>query len=90
MATMTVSLPGPLKHWIEEQVATGDYASTSDYMRDLVRRDKERREAIRQMTPEELREKLAKSKQSGISSRSVSDIFEDAKRRVETRRRSVG
>ena len=34
MATMTVSLPDPMKDWIEAQIALGDYASVSDYVRD--------------------------------------------------------
>ncbi len=44
MATMTVSLPDPMKDWIEAQISRGDYASVSDYVRDLVRRDRDRRE----------------------------------------------
>lgn len=36
MATMTVSLPDPMKDWIEEQIRRGEYASASDYVRDLV------------------------------------------------------
>ena len=28
MATMTISLPDPLKEWIEAQIKQGDYAST--------------------------------------------------------------
>ena len=44
MATMTVSLPDPMKDWIEAQIRQGDYASVSDYVRDLVRRDRDRRE----------------------------------------------
>ncbi|HEY6434263.1 MAG TPA: type II toxin-antitoxin system ParD family antitoxin [Acetobacteraceae bacterium] len=37
MATMTVSLPDPMKDWIEAQIGRGEYASASDYVRDLVR-----------------------------------------------------
>ena len=43
MATMTISLPDPMKDWIETRIKEGEYASTSDYVRDLVRRDRERR-----------------------------------------------
>ena len=46
MSTMNVSMPEPMKKWVEEQVATGRYASTSDFMRDLVRRAIAREEAI--------------------------------------------
>jgi antitoxin ParD1/3/4 len=46
MATMNVSLPDPMKAWVEDQVAEGGFGNTSDYMRDLIRRDQARREAI--------------------------------------------
>jgi len=55
MATMTVSLPDPMKDWIEAQIRQGEYASASDYVRDLVRRDRARRE--QESTLEELRRK---------------------------------
>lgn len=45
MATMNISLPDKMKQWVEEQVETGRYGNSSDYVRDLVRRDQERAEA---------------------------------------------
>lgn len=42
MAAMNVSLPDAMKAWVEEQVQTGRYGNSSDYVRDLVRRDQER------------------------------------------------
>jgi len=42
MATMNVSLPDPMKHWVEAQTRTGRYSNASDYVRDLIRRDQER------------------------------------------------
>jgi antitoxin ParD1/3/4 len=42
MATMNISLPDKMKDWIEEQTADGRYANSSDYFRDLVRRDQDR------------------------------------------------
>ncbi len=77
MATMTVSLPDPMKDWIEAQIRQGDYASVSDYVRDLVRRDRDRRE--RELTLDELRKKLAASRDSGISTRTVDEIFAEAR-----------
>jgi antitoxin ParD1/3/4 len=41
MAQMNISMPDALKEWAEQRVAEGRYASTSDYMRDLVRRDQD-------------------------------------------------
>ncbi len=46
MATMNVSLPAAMKDWVESQVAGGQYGNASDYIRDLIRRDRQRREAI--------------------------------------------
>ena len=37
MATMNMSLPDELKEFVDEEVRAGGYASTSDYMRDLIR-----------------------------------------------------
>jgi antitoxin ParD1/3/4 len=78
MATMTVSLPDPMKDWIEAQIRQGDYASVSDYVRDLVRRDRARRE--QELTLEDLRQKLAASRDSGVSGRTVEDIFAEARK----------
>lgn len=44
MATMTVSLPYPMKEWVEAQVRSGEYASSSDDVRDLIRRDREQKD----------------------------------------------
>jgi antitoxin ParD1/3/4 len=39
---MNISLPDTMKQWVEEQAQTGRYSNTSDYVRDLIRRDQER------------------------------------------------
>ena len=49
MATMNVSLPGPMKDWVEDQAKTGRYANASDYVRDLIRKDQERSAKIAAM-----------------------------------------
>jgi antitoxin ParD1/3/4 len=49
MATMNVSLPDPMKHWVEAQARTGRYSNASDYVRDLIRRDQERAARTAQM-----------------------------------------
>lgn len=46
MATMNVSLPDPMKTWVETRLKTGSFSNTSDYVRHLIRRDQEREEAI--------------------------------------------
>lgn len=49
MATMNVSLPNPMKNWVESQAQTGKYSNSSDYVRDLIRRDQVRAEKIAHM-----------------------------------------
>ena len=49
MATMNVSLPDPMKAWVEGQADTGKYSNSSDYVRDLIRRDQERMQKIANM-----------------------------------------
>ena len=46
MATMNVSLPSPMKKWVEGQTEDGRYSNASDYVRDLIRRDQEREQDI--------------------------------------------
>lgn len=82
MATMTISLPDPMKEWIEAQIKQGEYASTSDYVRDLVRRDRERR-AKPELTLEDLRRIVDESRASGPSQLKVSDILARAKAHVQ-------
>jgi len=46
MATMNVSLPDGMKEWVESQATGSEYGNVSDYVRDLIRRDRRRKEAI--------------------------------------------
>ena len=46
MATMNVSLPETMKAWVERQAEGGFYGNASDYIRDLIRKDQERKEAM--------------------------------------------
>ena len=42
MPTMSISLPESLRSFVEEQIAQRRYATTSEYIRDLIRRDQDR------------------------------------------------
>jgi antitoxin ParD1/3/4 len=46
MATMNISLPDGMKSWVETQSEEGSYANSSDYVRDLIRRDQARAQVI--------------------------------------------
>ena len=42
MATMNVSLPDPLKEFVEAQVAERGFGTSSEFVRDLIRREQAR------------------------------------------------
>jgi len=46
MATMNVSLPDPMKEWVEARMKDGKFSNVSDYVRHLIRRDQERAAAV--------------------------------------------
>ena len=46
MTTMNVSLPDTMKAWVEARARTGRFSNSSDYVRDLIRRDQDRQAAI--------------------------------------------
>ncbi len=48
MTTMNISLPDALKSYVDEQVAGGAYGTSSEYVRELIRRDKDR-QRLRQL-----------------------------------------
>ena len=70
MATMNVSLPDAMKEWVEAQARSGHYSNASDYVRDLVRRDQERRRVIA-----ELQTLISEGIDSGLSEKSMGDIL---------------
>lgn len=46
MATLNISMPDELRAFIETRVSTGEYQSASDYLRDLIRHDREETELL--------------------------------------------
>ncbi len=76
MATMNVSIPDQMREWVEAQLESGLYSNASDYIRDLIRRDqeyKDKREALIQA--------LKTGEKSGISKRTIDEIWKEVKTR---------
>lgn len=78
MAQMNVSVPDPMKDWCETQVREGRYSTTSDYVRDLIRRDQDRQSRVKALQAA-IDEGLA----SGVSTRSLDEILDEARARAE-------
>lgn len=79
MATMNVSLPDPLKQFVDEEVRAGGFASTSDYMRDLIRQRQ------RAKAEETLRRLIAEGLASGPATPLEPDFFDRMRERARQR-----
>ena len=77
---MNISIPDKLKAWVESRVADGSYASSSDYLRDLVRQDQRELAQL-----ERLRAEIQAGFDSGISDRSLQDIVAEVRAKYEAR-----
>ncbi|NOU20604.1 MAG: type II toxin-antitoxin system ParD family antitoxin [Methyloglobulus sp.] len=77
MATMNISIPDPMKDWVQAQVETGAYANSSDYVRDLIRKDQENRN--KQIIQKAITEGL----EGGMSDKSFDEIIDAAKRKLQ-------
>ena len=79
MTTLNISLPNPMKAFIEAQVQSGSYASASDYVRALVR-DAQKRQA-----QEELEAKLLAALDSNDFQEVTPETFARIRERIRQR-----
>ena len=49
MTSLNISLPDPLKAYVEDRVASGDFGTPSEFVRNLIRQDKEQRRSRLEM-----------------------------------------
>jgi len=80
MASMNVSLPDPMRDWVQRRIDSGQYATVSDYVRDLIRRDQ-----TESSEREALIAALAVGEESGISSRRLPEILAVLKKELRGR-----
>lgn len=72
MATVrkSITFTDTLSNWMQSLVSSGEYANESEYVRELVRKDREKNAKLHA-----LREAIDEGLKSGVSTRSVSDIL---------------
>lgn len=73
MSTMNISLPDPMKAFVDEQVAVRGYGSSSEYVRDLIRKDGDR---------QKLRSLLLAGAESGPTEPVDATYFETLRARI--------
>lgn len=69
MVKKSITVTDQQEQWLQTQLATGNYASDSELVRDLIRKEQVRTSEI-----EVIRQELIKAEQSGFSTRSTEDI----------------
>ncbi|MCG7647818.1 MULTISPECIES: type II toxin-antitoxin system ParD family antitoxin [Alteromonas] len=69
MVKKSITVTDQQEQWMQAQLATGNYASDSELLRDLIRKEQMRTSEV-----EVIRQELIKAEQSGFSSRSPEDI----------------
>ena len=72
----TISLTAQQVQWIEAQISAGRFPNDSEYIRDLIRRDRERTDSFFA-----LRAAIEEGLESGISDRTIPQIMEVAETR---------
>ena len=77
MASMSVSLSDQLRGFIKSRVQSGDYHNESEYIRDLVRKDREKLS-----DDQKLLNLLRQSEQSGVSSSTLPELMSRVKERL--------
>ena len=73
---MNVSLPDQMREWVNASVTSGKYANASDYVRDLIRKDRERDTSL-----ELLQSMISDGITSGVSDKSIDDVWHDVSKR---------
>jgi antitoxin ParD1/3/4 len=80
MASMNVSVPDPMRDWVQQRIESGQYATVSDYVRDLIRRDQAQAEEHSALIAA-----LIKGERSGVSKRGIPEILAAVKKELRGR-----
>lgn len=83
MATMNISLPDAMKGWVEAQSESGKYSNSSDYIRDLIRREQLREEKIARMQA-----LVDEARAGGVSNRTIEEIRDAALTRFDKQKQN--
>jgi antitoxin ParD1/3/4 len=84
MQSMNISLPDPLKQFVDGQIAQGRYSSASEYVRELIRADEKRK------AEDELEAKLLdglKSPKTALTATEWKEIRAEALAKVAARKK---
>ncbi|MBY0505185.1 MAG: type II toxin-antitoxin system ParD family antitoxin [Bryobacteraceae bacterium] len=84
MQTMNISLPDPLKEFVDHQISDGRYSSVSEYIRELIRDDEKRKAESRL---EALLLEGLESEETDLTPQDFADIRREALVRLKSRKK---
>ena len=70
MIKKSITVTAQQEEWLQAQMATGNFASDSEVLRDLIRKEQARDAKV-----EAIRDALIEAEASGVSERSVDEIM---------------
>ncbi len=70
MLRKTITITTQQDQWVKSVIQSGDYGNDSEYFRDLIRRDQERR-----LAEGKLRQMLEQAEESGTTDRTPDEIW---------------
>jgi antitoxin ParD1/3/4 len=82
--TLHISLPDTLRRYVEERVREGHYGNTSEFIRELIRRDLDERRAKRERLEENLLEAIT-SLDRGEGHEVTPEYWQDLRQRARAR-----
>ena len=78
MTTMNISLPESMKAYVDQRVSQEGYGTSSEYVRELIRRDKDR---------SQLRATMLKGLESPVTGQADAAYFQSLRERAEKRKK---
>lgn len=83
MTSMNITLPEPMRRFIDEQINSGNYGTASEYMRSLIREDQKRK------ADERLDALLLEGLDSGDPIVATPEFWTSLRGRIEARRNAI-
>ena len=86
MAKHTIDVPDEMKDWVAAEVDQGRSGSADALVCRALRKERERRDPEYKYSDDDILDMLDEARASGISTRSMNEIFADAVQAVEARK----
>ncbi len=82
--TMNISLPGDLRKWVDKQVDIGGFSTASEYVREMLRRERQRQ--MKREVESLILESMASGKMEEAGDKYWANLRAEARKRLKTSR----